>query len=208
VESGNVRRSDLTEFLDASAEMTTLIERSTQRAAELVSSFKQVAVDMSSERRREFTLDMLVNDIVASLKHGMRKREVRVEVNVPDGIHCDSLPGPVGQVLTNLVQNALTHGFANDNHGTITITAWLDGDMAVLSVHDDGVGMNEHTRKHCFDPFFTTRLGQGGSGLGLSVSYRLAGTVLHGSLAVQSQEGSGSTFTLRFLRQLPLEHAA
>jgi signal transduction histidine kinase len=203
VEGGKLRRTDLTDFLATLQDMADIISRSTTRASELISSFKQVAVDRSSERRREFDLQSLVNDIVTSLKPTLRGTRVEFDVQVPGGVMCDSFPGPVGQVLTNLVQNAVTHAFAETGKGRIAISAHDDGDKVVLRVADNGVGMTEHTLNHAFDPFFTTRLGKGGSGLGLSVSYSIATSILRGDLSATSTPGQGSVFTLSFLRTLP-----
>ncbi|MBC7919312.1 MAG: PAS domain S-box protein [Rhodoferax sp.] len=205
VDAGQLRKADLVDFLGVLDEMSDVIERSTRRAAELVTSFKQVAVDRSSERRREFDVATLVQELVTALKPGMRHRGVDVTVDIPDGIQCDSFPGPVGQVITNLIQNALTHAFGDAASGTIAIEARPEGDLVVMRVQDNGKGMDEHTLKHAFDPFFTTRLGQGGSGLGLSVSHRIANTVLGGALVASSTPGQGSCFTFSFQRRLPKE---
>lgn len=205
VDAGQLRKSDLVDFLGLQDEMSEVIVRSTRRAAELVTSFKQVAVDRSSERRREFDLATLVQELVTALKPGMRHHHVEVTVDIPDGIQCDSFPGPVGQVITNLIQNALTHAFGDNASGSIAITARTEGGLVVMRVKDSGKGMDEHTLKHAFDPFFTTRLGKGGSGLGLSVSHRIANTVLGGTLVASSTPGQGSCFTFSFLRALPKE---
>lgn len=207
IDTGQLRKSDLSEFLDLLDEMSDVIVRSTRRAAELVTSFKQVAVDRSSERRREFDVATLVNELVTALKPGMRHRDIEVQTDVPSGILCDSFPGPVGQVVSNLLQNALTHAFAGNAAGHIRITVQTKdssgAEMVVMQVQDNGRGMDEHTLKHAFDPFFTTRLGQGGSGLGLSVSHRIASTVLGGSLTAQSTPGEGSCFVFSFARCSP-----
>ena len=203
-DSGQLRKSDLTDFLGLLDEMSDVVVRSTRRAAELVTSFKQVAVDRSSERRREFDVATLVNELVTALKPSMRHRDIGISVDVADGILCDSFPGPVGQVITNLVQNALTHAFVEDAAGQICITVRADGDDKVaMQVTDNGRGMDEHTLKHAFDPFFTTRLGQGGSGLGLSVSHRIAQTVLGGALTATSTPGQGTCFSFSFLKVAP-----
>ncbi len=201
--TGNLKRSEFSEFLDTLRGMAELITRSTERAAELISSFKQVAVDRSSERRRTFEVRNLVDDIVTSLKPGMRFANVTINIDVATGMVCDSFPGPAGQVLTNLLQNAVTHAFGDGVPGRIDIRAEVQEPLVVITVRDNGKGMSEHTCKHAFDPFFTTRMGQGGSGLGLSVSHRIATTMLGGNLSVQSEIGAGSCFTFRFLRQAP-----
>ncbi len=204
LESGSLKRSELTAFLDLLQEMADLISRSTERAADLISSFKQVAVDRSSERRREFEVLHLAEDIVTSLKPGMRQAQVTIAIDVPQGMVCDSFPGPAGQVLTNLLQNAVTHAFSEGSGGQIDIRARQHEHLVVLTVSDNGKGMSSHTLKHAFDPFFTTRMGQGGSGLGLSVSHRIATTMLGGSLSVTSVEGQGSCFTFSFPRKAPV----
>jgi PAS domain S-box-containing protein len=202
---GTLKRSELTEFLDLLQEMSDLISRSTERAAELISSFKQVAVDRSSERRRVFDVRQLADDIVTSLKPGMRYAHVDITIDIPPGIVCDSFPGPAGQVLTNLVQNAVTHAFAEGATGLVAIQGQEQGEQIIITVRDNGKGMSPHTQKHAFDPFFTTRMGQGGSGLGLSVSHHIATNMLGGSLSVASALGEGSCFTFSFLRRAPAQ---
>jgi PAS domain S-box-containing protein len=207
VASDQLRRSSLNDFLAQLEDMAELVLSSTSRAAELVRSFKEVAVDRASERRRQFDMRGLVRDIVHAVQSGTHANLIVVTQDVPEGIVCDTLPGPVGQVLTNLIQNALLHAFAEGASGSITIAAKLRGDgsarQVALTVRDDGTGMSEHTRRHAFDPFFTTRLGQGGSGLGLSVSHRVATSLLGGNLTVESTPGAGSCFTFCFLQVLP-----
>lgn len=204
-----LRRSNLTEFLTDSEEMADLILRSLERAATQIRSFKQTSVDRTSEQRRQFTLQDLVHDVVLSTRPLLRQPYITIVQAVQEDVVCDTLAGPIGQVLTNLIQNASIHGFAGRDTGTITIASHQksteDGTLIVLTVQDDGVGMSEHTRHHAFDPFFTTRLGQGGSGLGLSISHRLASVVLGGSLAIESTPNAGTCFTFCFLQTLPTE---
>lgn len=207
VANDQLRRSSLNEFLSQLAEMAALVLSSTERAAELVRSFKEVAVDRASERRRQFDLRGLVRDIVHAVQSGTHANHIAITQDLPEEIVCDTLPGPVGQVLTNLIQNAMLHAFSEGASGTVTIAVNLQGTSAAcqvaLTVRDDGAGMSEHTRRHAFDPFFTTRLGHGGSGLGLSVSHRLATSLLGGNLTVESTPGVGSCFRFCFLQVLP-----
>jgi PAS domain S-box-containing protein len=204
---GELKRSTLGSFLDNLQEMSGVILRSMVRASELISSFKQVSIDRSSERRRAFLLDDLITDILASVSPGLGQNNISFVREIAPGLHCDTYPGPVGQVLTNLLQNAVIHAFVPGQHGVVTVRAVLDDQspapQVVLSVSDNGAGMSEHTRRHAFDPFFTTRMGQGGSGLGLSISHQIATTLLGGSLVVESAPLAGSTFTLRFLQVAP-----
>ena len=211
VNHDRLRRSNLTEFLADSEEMADLILRSLERAATQIRSFKQTSVDRTSEQRRQFTLQDLVHDVVLSTRPLLRQPYITIVQAVQEDVVCDSLAGPIGQVLTNLIQNASIHGFSGRDTGTITIASRQKpteyGTLIVLTVQDDGVGMAEHTRRHAFDPFLTTRMGQGGSGLGLSISHRLASVVLGGSLAIESTPGAGSCFTFCFLQTLPTEFA-
>jgi PAS domain S-box-containing protein len=205
-DGGAMRKSNLAQYLSNVREMADLIERNARRAADLIASFKQVAVDRSSQRRREFNVADLVADVLITSKPLLRDRGVLFTQDIAEDLTCDTYPGPVEQILTNFVQNAVVHGFGGRDAGHIDIQVRKDGDSVVITVKDDGAGMSEHTLKHIFDPFFTTRLGQGGSGLGLSVSHHLAVAVLGGDLTAASQPGEGCTMTLRFLQRLPHSH--
>lgn len=203
VEAATLTRSDLTEFLSSAAEMSSLATQSVTRAAALVASFKQVAVDQTSEQRRHFQLNQVASDNVAALRPSIGSPGIAIEVHIPPGISCDSYPGPLGQVLTNLLQNAVLHGFEGKTHGLVEVYASVQGDTVHLDVTDTGRGMEPHVQARVFEPFFTTRLGKGGSGLGLSVSHRIASSVLGGDLTVRSELGKGSTFRLTFPRRAP-----
>lgn len=203
VAQGKLTRTDMADFLSSAAEMSMLATQSITRAADLVASFKQVAVDQTSEQRRTFLLDRVIADNVAALRPSLGRMHVQVSQDLPADIRCDSFPGPLGQVLTNLVQNAAVHGFDGKTEVHIQIIATIQGDQVELVVVDDGVGMDKKVLMHVFDPFFTTRLGKGGSGLGLSVSHRIATSVLGGSLFAHSEPGQGSTFTLNFPLKAP-----
>ncbi|MDP3650943.1 MAG: 7TM diverse intracellular signaling domain-containing protein [Rhodoferax sp.] len=200
---GELRRSSMESFVQESDEMAQLVSRSVQRAAQLISSFKQVAVDQTSEQRRKFDLLVLVEDNIAALRPGYRHVPWTIQVDIAPGIGCDSFPGPLGQVCTNMVQNAALHAFPGAVGGTLRISAQASEQEVEMHFADDGVGMDADTLARVFEPFFTTRLGQGGSGLGLSVSLNIANGLLGGSLSVQSHPGQGSCFTLKFPRIAP-----
>lgn len=203
VESGKLSRSDMSAFLTNAAAMAQLTSQSVTRAADLVAGFKQVAVDQTFEKRRNFQLDCVIADIITALRPSLAQAEVVVTVNVAEGITCDSYPGPFGQVVTNLVQNALVHGLAGHPNGRVEVSALVQGDQVLLEVSDNGHGMEPKVLARVFEPFFTTRLGKGRSGLGLTLSHRIATSVLAGSLTVRSQPGQGSTFTLTFPKRQP-----
>lgn len=200
LESGAVKRSSLDSFLDASEEMSDVVARSSDRAAALIESFKKVAVDQTSERRRSFDLREVVGDVIETLRPGLKRRVSSFDIDIADDILCDSYPGPLEQIITNLVQNAALHAFEGRSDGRVRLSAETAGEHIVLNVDDDGSGMEPHVLTHIFDPFYTTRLGQGGSGLGLSISRRIATSVLEGDLRCSSTPGRGTRFTLRFAR--------
>ena len=200
IDAGRVKRSDLVDFMMTGHDMAVLATRSANRAVELVSSFKQVAVDQTSEQRRSFDLRDVIEDNIATLWPSIKKRNAQLVIDnqVPEHILCDSFPGPLGQVIINLMQNAILHGLLDNDQGCITISALDQADQVSISVIDNGVGMPAHVLAHVFDPFFTTQLGKGGSGLGLSISYRIVTSVLGGQISVESAPGQGAHFHLQF----------
>jgi signal transduction histidine kinase len=202
-EDNRLKRSEFTNGLVALEEMSQLIERSANRAATLITSFKQVAIDQVSERRRTFDLSEVIEENLATLRTGIKHQPWVIDNQVQPGIICDSFPGPLGQVLTNLIQNSILHGFADREHGRIEISANVDNGLLQLVVSDDGVGMSTATAVRIFEPFFTTRLGKGGSGLGLSICHRITTTILAGELRAVSTAGSGTSFTLSIPLRTP-----
>ncbi|PIZ21940.1 MAG: hypothetical protein CO065_09905 [Comamonadaceae bacterium CG_4_9_14_0_8_um_filter_57_21] len=196
VASGKLTRSALDRFVGSGSEMTQLSVRSIQRAASLITSFKQVAVDQTSEDRRQFDLHQVVADILATMSSGNQHPLIQIVNAVPLGLICDSYPGALAQVISNLMQNALLHAFAKGQAGTIWIDAIAQDHLIRLTVTDDGVGMSPQTQAHVFDPFFTTKLGQGGSGLGLAVCHRLMTSVLGGELKLVTSVTQGASFAV------------
>ncbi len=190
-------RSRLEEFVGSTRQGAGILMRGLHQAAELVSSFKQVAVDQTSVNRRRFQLGETVNEILLTLGPTMRKTSHTVVSTVPADITMESFPGPLGQVITNLINNALLHAFEGRQNGQITIDATvLDADWIKFTVQDNGVGIPEAHLARVFDPFFTTKLGQGGSGLGLNIVYNLVSKTLGGNIQVSSTPGQGACFTL------------
>ncbi|MFZ6746615.1 ATP-binding protein [Undibacterium sp. JH2W] len=197
-----LRRSDLNNFCEEVKTSSEILMRGLSSAATLVSSFKQVAVDRTSEQRRSFDLRQVLHDIIATLNIRITQTGHSIEVNVPYNIHMDSYPGSLGQVISNLVENSLLHAFDKKHAGHMCINVTqIDGQRVLIEFSDDGAGIPEANQKRIFDPFFTTKLGQGGSGLGLNICYNIATSILHGQLSVKSSLGSGTSFYL----DLPLQ---
>lgn len=198
IADGQLRKSTLTDFMRDGASTAELVLKSCNRASALVRSFKQVAVDQTSEQRRTFNLQALVHDVVTMIKPTFRHDPWQIDIDIPGTIECDSYPGPIGQVLTNLVQNAVLHAFEGRDHGHIRINANCTNGVVEVCCEDDGRGMTADVLTHIFEPFFTTRLGKGGSGLGLSVSRNIALGVLGGTLTASSIPEMGTCFVLTF----------
>ncbi|GAB2901636.1 hypothetical protein GCM10027046_33350 [Uliginosibacterium flavum] len=195
-DGSNITRSALKSFIDEQQHGAELASVSLRRAGELVASFKQVAVDQASERRRRFDLAETMTGVLDTLRPMLRFKPIELLSELPAGIMMDSYPGPLGQIVSNLVQNALLHGLDDTRTGKVWIKARQIDESVQIVVSDDGRGISDENLGRIFDPFFTTRLGQGGSGLGLSIVYRLVSTVLGGSIAVDSTPGQGTSFTL------------
>lgn len=195
--SGTARRSDVQETVQRLQEGFALVERSTLRAAKLVSDFKQVAVDQGSDAQRTFNLHDVVRSVVVTTSPLFMHHQHWITVDVDHGITMDSYPGPLEQVLTHLLNNALAHGFAGRTGGVVRIHAHREQDAVVLAVTDDGCGIVEANQNHVFEPFYTTRLGHGGSGLGLYVVHSLVCDVLCGTITLRSTPGQGTAFTVR-----------
>ncbi|WP_244433986.1 sensor histidine kinase [Azospirillum sp. B506] len=199
LEGKELRRSVIRDYSGSFGTASQLLVGNLLRASELIGRFKRVAVDQTGELRRRFELDVVCGEVVAMLRPTYRHSPVSLDLHLPAGVVMDSFPGALGQVLTNLMTNAMIHAFADATvAGTITIAAVLEGDgrHVTLTVADDGAGIPAAVLPRIFDPFFTTKLGSGGSGLGLHIVYAIVMRVLGGVVAVESQIGQGTRFTM------------
>lgn len=205
VTQGSVRRSLLQDFLQASEQAGVLIHKNLSRASELIRHFKAVAVDQTSVRRRQFLLAEVIDEVLTTLAPQWRGTHFERIVDIPATIGLDSYPGPLEQVITNLIHNSLLHGFAEKNHGTIRLQAALCNPQTVaLDYYDDGHGIEAALLHRVFEPFFTTRLGQGGTGLGLYLVHNLITGVLGGSISLRSAPQAGVHFHIRLPLHAPL----
>jgi signal transduction histidine kinase len=198
LEAGTMKRSDLDAYLGVARESSELIFRNLRRADHLVKSFKQVAVDQSTEERRAIDLAEYLDEILTSLQPRLRKTGHTVQIHCPPALRIDTFPGALYQVITNLVINSLMHGFEGKEACTIRIEARIENDEVRLDYRDDGNGMSEDVRRRVFEPFFTTRRGQGGSGLGMHILFNLVTRLLGGSVRCESAVGAGVHFDIRF----------
>lgn len=202
--NGTMRKSELVQFLDACAHGSDILMRSLQRADQLISSFKRVAVDQSSDLRRQFDLCTVLSELCTTLEPMYKKLPYTLTLDLPAGIEMDSFPGALGQCITNFVSNALQHGFEGRSQGRMSLSARpLGAEGVCITFCDDGIGMVPSTLRRVFDPFFTTKLGQGGSGLGMNIVYNIVREVLGGTVQIESTPGQGTTITLTLPRHAP-----
>lgn len=201
VKENQLRRSDLESYTLSAISSSDLMVRSLTSAANLVSSFKQIAVDQTSDQRRSFDLNHFCQEVALTLFNRSKREGHEIRVEIAGDLVLDSYPGSLGQVLNNLIINAMVHGFNERKNGLILIRGRaLDAARVELIVEDNGVGIAQENRERIFEPFFTTRLGTGGSGLGLHICYNIIHSILGGSIKVQSEFEQGS----RFIMVLPL----
>ena len=192
-----LRRSQLEEFIRTSRDAAHQLVGNLHRAGELIQSFKQVAADRSHAERRQFSLSEATDQIIASLRPALKKASIALSVEVLEGLIIDGYPGSYGQILTNLFLNAANHAFADGRSGTISISARPRGrDDVEIIFADNGSGMTPDVQRQAFDPFFTTRRNEGGTGLGLHIVYSLVTQQLGGRMMLDSRLGQGTTFRI------------
>ncbi|MBI1319578.1 MAG: ammonium transporter [Candidatus Hydrogenedens sp.] len=195
-EGGSMKKSDFEQYLRLAGDSSTMLLSNLERAANLVQSFKQVAVDQSSEARRPFDVRQYTNDVLLSLRPKLKRTRHVVTVNAPDGLEIESYPGAFSQIITNLIMNSLLHAFEPDGAGVISISYERQGDQLYMTYSDNGKGIPQENLGRIFDPFFTTRRGTGGSGLGLHILYNIVSVKLGGGIECESKLGEGTTFRI------------
>ena len=201
-EAGTFDVNKINAMLDELDVAVRILDNNTRRGAELVHSFKQIAVDQSSGQRRSFDLAEYLDEILLSLKPKLKLAPCSVQVECRDGIRMDSFPGALSQVVTNLIMNSLLHAFDGRTRGSIRVEGEEDGEDVVLKVSDDGIGMSAVDLKRFFDPFFTTKRHSGGTGLGAHIVFNQVTSVLGGTIRVTSAPGAGLQVQMRLPRTL------
>jgi len=183
-------------YAQKALEASSIILTNLERASDLLSSFKHVAVDQVVEEKRRFNLKTNIEDTLSSLRPKYKRTFHEVIVDCPDNIDMDTYPGAFSQIITNLVMNSLTHGFDGIDHGTITIKAEKNKNMLLFTYRDTGKGMDGATMSKLFDPFFTTSRSRGGIGLGMHIVYNLVTKTLHGTIQCKSQPEKGMEYRI------------
>jgi two-component system, NtrC family, sensor kinase len=205
IQEGKLKRSALTQYVNIAQESTYLLLSNLQRAAELVQSFKQVAIDQATLEHRSFALKDYLEEVVLSLSPNLKRYSHDVIVEGDPQLMIDSYPGAIAQVVTNLVTNSLTHAYPDGSKGQLRFQISDQGTQILLQYCDDGCGIPETHLSKVFEPFFTTARHQGGSGLGLHIVYNLMTQTLQGSIDIQSMQGKGTTFMLKLPRCIDAE---
>ncbi|MEZ4860612.1 MAG: ATP-binding protein [Caldilineaceae bacterium] len=193
-QQGQLTRADLEGFLTTINECGRLISNNLGRAADLIQSFKQVAVDQTSDVLRRFTLKEYLSEVLASLAPELRRTHLALVLEIDEELVLESYPGALAQIITSLVMNSLAHAYEPNTQGALTIHGTRIEQMVTITYADDGKGIPDEHLSKIFEPFFTTRRGQGGSGLGLHIVYNLVTQRLRGSIRCQSQLGAGTQF--------------
>lgn len=199
--SGQMKRSQLEKFLDTAMQSSSMVLSNLNRAADLISSFKQVAVDQSTEEKRTINLKEYLSEVLIPLKPKLRITHHRVEIRGEQTLALNTYPGALSQIITNFVMNSLTHAYSTEDTGTLVFDFKLEHEQIILEYSDDGKGISPDNLSKIFDPFFTTKRGQGGSGLGLHIVYNLVTQKLNGTIECKSQLGVGTKFIIKLPSQ-------
>ncbi len=190
-------------FIDEAEQASTLLLSNLNRASDLIASFKQVAVDQTSEAERLFNLNSYLHEILQSLKPTFKNTRHQVNIQCPADLEILCAPGVIAQIVTNMMINSLMHGFEHIEEGHISLAVSRDGGHIVMEYQDDGKGMSKEALTHLFDAFYSTRRNQGGSGLGTHIVFNLVTQTLDGSIEAFSEPEKGLRYVIRF----PDKHA-
>ena len=202
LDSDNLTRSQLDEFLETINHASRLMHSNLERAGNLVQSFKQVATDQSSAQKREFNLKTYTDEILNSIQPKFKRTNIRIQFSCNENLDIIADPGIYAQILSNLLMNSLVHGYEDQQEGEININISTDDllinnpKQVIINYTDDGAGMDETTARKAFDPFFTTKRGSGGSGLGLHIVYNLVTQAMSGKISLDTEPGKGVRYTI------------
>jgi len=196
--SEQMTNKHLNSYLTEAKESSALISSNLLRAAKLIMSFKQVAVDQSSSDIRTYKIKEYTQEVLQSLKPKFMNLNINVDLCCDDELAVTSEPGAYAQIITNLIINSLVHAFENITEGDINIEITSNNETVNLIYTDSGKGINEEHINQIFEPFFTTKRGQGGTGLGLHIVYNLVVQSLKGTIKINSEFIQGSQFIIEF----------
>jgi len=202
--NGQMKKTDLNNFISKAPQSTDIILSNLNRASDLITNFKLVAVDISSDMVRQFNLHEYISKVVHSLHPETRQGNHAITIEGHHALMVETYPGTISQIITNLVMNSLIHGFNEEKSGNITIKLSCFEDRIGLNYSDNGSGMNEEVKSKIFEPFYTTRRGSGGSGLGMFILHNLVTQTLSGEISCQSKQGEGTHFNISFPKKMTI----
>lgn len=197
-ETETLKRSDLLRFLNNSKDLQSISMKALSRASEIVRDFKSVAVDLGSNENRKIELQQYIKEIMHTISPHYKRLPIKIEYHVEQKFEFITHPGSLFQIVSNLIQNSIKHGFDGREHGNIWLKATVlpSKKHVKISVADDGIGMSKNILANIYTPFFTTKRGKGGSGLGLSIVHNLVVKKLQGDIQVNSTLGKGTEFII------------
>lgn len=190
-------------FINDAAQSVQLLSHNLERASDLITSFKQIAVDQASEALRTINFKDYINEVIRSLHPQIKKTTHSIVLHCPDDLIINLPAGVISQIFTNLIMNSLLHGFENINSGQITIEVNIVEDDLIINYQDNGIGLKPAQLKHLFDPFFTTKRDQGGSGLGAHIIFNLVKQTLNGKIEASSEPNQGLHYRISFPKNIP-----
>jgi len=198
ISDNKLSKRGLDEFSENAQQSIKLLINNLNRASELISSYKQVAVDQTSDKIRKINMAKYIDEIIHSLHPKLKKTNHSIHVECEKGIEVYCHAGAISQIFTNLIINSIVHGFENLNRGRINIKVEMHAQEIQIRYHDNGVGMPEHNLPKLFDPFFTTRASNGGTGLGTHIIQNLVTDTLSGTIVASCPEGCGLCYLITF----------
>lgn len=184
-------------YLEESKELSVLIFSNLNRTSDIIKNFKQVAIDQSSEQKREFNVKEYTKGILLSIDNIIKNKDIKIDINCDEDLNINSYPGLFTQILTNLIINSMRHGFKLKEAGNIIIGISIKNELLTLVYKDNGVGITKKNLPQIFNPFFTTNREDGGSGLGLNILYNIINNSLNGTIICNSEENSGVEFIIK-----------
>lgn len=196
-EKEEMTQDNFDEFLKSINESSDIILKNIQRATEIISNFKKVAVDQSVEDKRCFNVKEYFYEIIKSLHPKLKRYNHTINVNAPDKLNINSYPGSFYQVFSNLILNSVIHGFESIDSGIINISVYCDNEFMKIDYQDNGQGMSKDILKTVFEPFVTTKRNKGGTGLGAHIIYNIVTQQLQGTITCESEIDQGVCFKIK-----------
>lgn len=194
--SNELTKTELTKHIENTENVITIINNNLNRATTLIRGFKQIAVDQGSEIKREFSLKTYIDEIIHSLTPMLKKTQHEIHLDINEKLKIKSFPGLFSQIITNLIQNSLIHGFEGITNGEINIKSFKEKSSLILLYSDNGVGCSDETLANMFESYYSTKIGNGGSGLGMALIRKLITEKLSGNIMCTSEPGKGITFKI------------